>query len=163
MSFSWRRLDEGVEFHFLDGHPLDADASPHFLGSVRPRPLRGDWFRSRRCGKIRLRAYWTAPSMGLLDASLPAFPDVEIPPGVYVGPVHDIDVTDTYVAVLVPHPVVGDALVWINVWCSHGKHFGDPPVDFAIKVPDHETARWYDRGWRNVYGEILRADDWWPP
>ena len=110
---------------------------------------KGDWFRGRGWGsRVQLKSYFTAPSQ---CGCLPAWPREPIAKDAYLGPVHEVDTTHDYIAILVPHPSHQDTLVWINVWCSHGRTISDPATHFAEIVPAVVLDSWQQSGWENRF------------
>ena len=75
------------------------------------------------------------------------------PAGTYIGPVHDIDHTGRFAAVLVPHPNEDHMLVWVNVWAAYTVFRGklQDDVTFCKGVPKWQQLQWEARGWRNQY------------
>jgi len=148
-------------------------------GAPKPSPQRGDWCITRYHRYIRCRQYL-----------LPPFPHFKlrgrvggnIPEGTYLGPVHDVIDTGTYVAVYVPTvptksngtnvPVESDepALVWVSIWCAHKLttcdfvNYKEEPVAvrFAAVVHPWELKQWFSKGWENSFtdGEGMTKKDW---
>ena len=65
------------------------------------------------------------------NTKMPAHQDDPIAKNAFIGPVCDVEHTPEFTTVLVPHPLHHEDLVWINVWCSHGKRKSSKPVNFA--------------------------------
>ena len=111
--------------------------------SGRPTPRRGDWIESRGANSsVVLKFYSAPPGHGGGD-------EIDVPrvgPHQYLGPVHDVDYSDGFVSVLLPHPTTGE-LAWTNIW-SNNKGRG---VDYARLVPDEALARWLRHGFQNEY------------
>ena len=109
----------------------------------RPEPRRGDWIQAKGPrSKIKLKFY-TAPRMRGTEVS------GSVNPNAYIGPVHDVDHSDMYTSVQVPHPIDKSLLVWINIWTLRGSD--SCPVMFAHVVKDTELASWFRRGFHNVF------------
>ena len=79
------------------------------------------------------------------------------PAGTYIGPVHDIDNTGRFAAVLVPHPNEEHMLVWVNVWAAYTPFRGElhQDVTFCKRVPKWQQLQWEARGWRDQYLPML--------
>ena len=75
------------------------------------------------------------------------------PAGTYIGPVHDIDDTGRFAAVLVPHPNEEHMLVWVNVWAAYTPFRGmlHRDVTFCRRVPKWQQHQWQARGWTDQY------------
>ncbi len=78
----------------------------------------------------------------------PSFVDWE---GLYLGPVHKVDHTLRFAAVLVPHPGVRDLLAWGNVWTSRNKRGRWQGVDFCSLVPQPIRDEWASNGWTDIF------------
>ena len=111
--------------------------------ALRPHPTRGDWFLTKRV--LKGHCYLLPPS----DAS--PVPGPRIQTASYVGPVHAVDHTATFVAVLVPHPHAADLMVWVNVWSSVNAHRSPQGVNFCHCVPADERQQWYAAGWEDRF------------
>ena len=61
-----------------------------------------------------------------------------VSPNAYVGPVHNVDHSELFTSVLVPHPEHKDLLVWMNIWTARGPH--NCPVHFAHVVTERSGA-----------------------
>ena len=124
----------------------------------RPHVARGDWFRT--ClGKRHCCRMYCLPGDGLIG---------DVARGTYIGPVHDVDVSEEFLAVLVPFPHFGvfssvwncwrsedPELVWITVHCAHNlENDWNKPVSYAIKVTCVEFARWVRNGWANHFLDV---------
>ena len=118
----------------------------------RPEPCRGDWIQARGPrSKIKLKFY-TAPFSQRTGTEVPG----RVSPNAYVGPVHDVDHTDLFTSVQVPHPDDENLLVWMNIWTARGSHSG--PVHFAHVVQDMELLNWFRQGFQNVFHIAVDAD-----
>ena len=88
-----------------------------------------------------------------------------IAPGTYLGPVHAVNVTEKYIAVLVPAVEVEETippvwelnqrrgepppLVWVSV--QHRQSPTTNPVDFAHRVHWAQIQAWGNQGWADRY------------
>ena len=68
-----------------------------------------------------------------------------VSPNGYVGPVHDVDHSDMFTSVQVPHPDDKHLLVWMNIWTARNSVF------LAHVVTDTELANWFRQGFQNVF------------
>ena len=119
--------------------------------TARPAPKRGDWYRSRGCwSAIELKSYWTPPSLGLANP-LPAFPAIPIEPNTLIGPVHNVDYSNKFLAVQVPHPYHSENLVWINVWFFQRKRHNYPIIEYAYRISEWKKQQWLNMGWIDRY------------
>ena len=73
------------------------------------------------------------------------------PVGTYLGPIHEVDVTNRFVAVLVPHPADATLLVWVNLWSSRNQAGLPASVYFCDPMPQDELTAWIRRGWQNRF------------
>ena len=73
------------------------------------------------------------------------------PTGTYLGPVHDVEETTRFTAVLIPHPKDATLLVWVNVWTSQNPAGEPASVFFCAKVDPEEVAGWLRAGWENKF------------
>ena len=122
-----------------------------------PPKVRGDWYYTptgvRHCCRMHL-----APGLGP--------PIGNVPPGTYLGPVHDVEWNGEYFAICVPYvrsayfqkywPSDAPSLVWISTYCARNRSDDwsgnwSRPVHFAKKVPPRETKGWTDQGWVNQF------------
>ena len=77
----------------------------------RPEPCRGDWIQARGPrSKVKLKFY-TAPFSQITRTAVPG----SVNPNAYVGPAHDVDHSDMFTSVQVPHPDDKRLLVWMNI------------------------------------------------
>ena len=109
-----------------------------------PHVLRGDWCRTKRSNGGR--CYIFPPSAGRPQRGRPLGPS-----GTYLGPVHAVEYTDRFVAVLVPHPAEATLLVWVNVWTNRNEAGWLASVFFCDKVDHEEVAAWLQAGWENRF------------
>ena len=113
----------------------------------RPTPCRGDWIQARGPrSKVKLKFY-TAPFSHRTGTEVPG----SVSPNAYVGPVHDVDHSDMFTSVQVPHPDDKHLLVWMNIWTARGSN--SSPVNFAHVVKDEELLNWFRQGFQNVFDE----------
>ena len=119
------------------------------MANATPIVIRGDWFRTA-VGKCHCCRMYCLPGTGLLG---------DISPGTYIGPVHDVDVSAEFWAILVPFPHSGaswdpmfPSLVWISVYCAHNFHNNwNRSVAYAIRVPRSTCVEWGRNGWVNTF------------
>ena len=71
--------------------------------------------------------------------------------GRYLGPVHGVDLSQLFTAVLVPHPDDVEVLVWVNVWTSRNLSGEYRGVSFCSMVPRVLTDDWRLSGWEDWY------------
>ena len=117
-----------------------------------PPTVRGDWYYTptgvRHCCRMHL-----APGLGP--------PIGNVPPGTYLGPVHDVEWNGEYFAICVPYVLTASqqvfenrldapSLVWISIYCAQ-THRRGRPVHFAKKVSPKEIQSWADHGWVNQF------------
>jgi hypothetical protein len=100
-----------------------------------------------RMGKHR---FWSGPPSTPLNNAIiqhPLMPRSNF----FVGPVHTVVITDRYVAVEVPHPVLhpglGATLVWLNIWANVNNRGETSSVYFADRVATSVVQQWHQRGW----------------
>ena len=119
----------------------------------RPEPRRGDWIQARGPrSKVKLKFYTAPFSHMRLSERGDATPiGTQVPgsvsPNGYVGPVHDVDHSDMFTSVQVPHPDDKHLLVWMNIWTITARG----SVLFAHVVTDTELANWFRQGFQHVF------------
>ena len=117
--------------------------------NVRPDVGPGDWFRTVM-GRVHCCRMYCLPGVELIG---------NVSPGTYIGPVHDVKESDTFVAILVPFlglhsntSATIPELVWITVHCAHNlQHDWNRPVAYAHKVASDELNRGKQNGWMNCF------------
>ena len=130
-------------------HSLETDYDHAIRMAARLEVTRGRWFKARgRNSSVVLKFYEHPPESGFTAVRL--WPEYNVTPDSYLGPVHDFCNTEHFTAVLVPHPANPEKLCWLNVWCCGG---GDDAlgVDYALQVSDVTSEAWVKRGWCNRF------------
>jgi hypothetical protein len=74
--------------------------------------------------------------------------------GTFIGPVHDVDISYRFIAIMVPHPYQRDLPVWVNVWTSQNQAGRPSHVDFCSPVQRMECINWRRQGWIDQYMEF---------
>ena len=113
--------------------------------AARPSPVRGDWFRA--LASLGGRCWLLAPS----ENTPVRGPKITHWEGRYLGPVHDVDLSQLFTAVLVPHPDDVEVLVWVNVWTSRNLSGEYRGVSFCSMVPRVLTDDWHLSGGEDRY------------
>jgi hypothetical protein len=105
----------------------------------------GDWFRTKKANMGR--CWMIPPSKNDPCRGAPLGPE-----GTFIGPVHNVDETERFIAVLVPHPHRNwDLPVWVNVWTSQDKEGRPSSVYFCDPIPKRECDKWRGMGWIDHY------------
>ena len=115
------------------------------LGCPRPELQRSDWVRALQ---VQGEGCWMLAPSSQMPMHAPDIVNWEV---LYLGPVHEVDQTPLFAAVLVPHPQERDLLVWVNVWTSKNMQHEWRGVRFYEVVPERVLAEWASNGWENVF------------
>ena len=116
-------------------HPYNSMATLSLSDPRRPKLRRGDWIQAKAPrSKVNL-TFYTAPFSQMRGTEVSG----SVNPNAYVGPVHDVDHSDMFTSVQVPHPDDKHLLVWMNIWTARGSH--SCPVTVAHVVKDTEFSQ----------------------
>ena len=129
--------------HSMAARPLSNIRSPPFTVH------KGDWFRTN--ANNNGRCWLLPPSLNEEPAKGPNLGGV----GTFIGPVHNVDISQRFIAVLVPHPNRRDLPVWVNVWTSQNQAGRASSVSFCSPVQRMECINWRRRGWIDQYMEFV--------
>jgi hypothetical protein len=128
--------------HSMAARPLSNIPSPRFTVH------KGDWFRTN--ANNNGRCWLSAPSLNEEPLKGPNLGGV----GTFIGPVHDVDISYRFIAIMVPHPYQRDLPVWVNVWTSQNQAGRPSHVDFCSPVQRMECINWRRQGWIDQYMEF---------
>ena len=115
-------------------------------------PIAGDWFQTTT---VPMRFYKSSPAAALdhpwsgMARCGEIFLRDRLLPGSYIGPVHEVEKTERFISVRVPHPEDPTVLLWANVWKRTNHKNGS--LQIALKVSHHILWRWQSRGWESRY------------
>ena len=141
-------IERGILPHFVRSAPPSRGRLFRSMSDPRPQVRRGDWFWTRHWhSRVVCKFYRYPPSRNWAERILR-----DIPPGTYLGPVHEVEETDLFTSIRIPTGERPDRLAWLNVWRAGDHRRPDRGVHYAFKVEDAgEWGEWHNRGWVNFY------------
>ena len=105
-----------------------------------PQPEIGEyWVSKGGCTGIICKGYADPPSAQKFLLG----PAYRFWKGERLGLVHEVETSQQFVSIRVPHPEAENMLVWVNVW-----GFG---YNYAYPLHNSVVESWYRRGWKDKW------------
>jgi hypothetical protein len=140
-----KTLEEKGHRDYLEAHAFVT--ARRIADMQRPCFQKGDWFCTKNNNNGRC---WLLPP----SVNAPARGPYLGGGGTFIGPVHAVDRTIRFCAVLVPHPSQQVLPVWVNVWTSENQTGRASNVWFCDQVQGMELDNWRRRGWTDQWMEF---------
>ena len=64
---------------------------------------------------------------------------------------HDVDYTERFTAVRIPHPIQSDVLTWCSIWTTENLRGDGTHTSFCTLLPRMTLKQWNREGWQNRY------------